>query len=213
MFRFKNPMSFRYLLCLLVSIHPMFRFKKIPAIVIGIPLRFNTSYVSVQDNLNLAYQDYNFCFNTSYVSVQVNPVAICYFYIKVSIHPMFRFKLKKEDLKFMQKYCFNTSYVSVQAASSNCSIFKLQLVSIHPMFRFKINFNLIFIYSSYVSIHPMFRFKITKYLYYCSSGFVSIHPMFRFKLKLLYSLFQIFYMFQYILCFGSSQQKNFCKME
>jgi len=115
MFRFKIKIaaikyvcdSFQYILCFgsrsgdvvqtitlpNVSIHPMFRFKgKFVWMIWLIVLRFNTSYVSVQEFIPHNIFPLQNCFNTSYVSVQE--------FIPHNIFPL--------------QNCFNTSYVSVQ---------------------------------------------------------------------------------------------------
>ena len=100
---------------------------------------------------------------------------------RVSIHPMFRFKLTIKLFLLIRLHSFNTSYVSVQVlrkvetnhnhASFNTSyvsvqvltgrlLYLLPIVSIHPMFRFKNLWgDLVTHISVQVSIHPMFRFK------------------------------------------------------
>ena len=82
-----------YLALIAVSIHPMcrFKFRVFRPILIRL-FRFNTSYVSVQVALVFIMVPPSTRFNTSYVSVQDDSKVFINCLLRVSIHPMCRFK-------------------------------------------------------------------------------------------------------------------------
>ena len=127
-----------------------------------------------------------------------------YNFVKVSIHPMCRFKPTASGYKhipsgfqyilcvgssgwqareYYYKYSFNTSYVSVQVTEVVLESYLLW-VSIHPMCRFKVRNENDAEFFNWVSIHPMCRFKVKSLLFAIVLTVVSIHPMCRFKLCL-----------------------------
>ena len=185
---------FQYILCVgsrnslwigiifyLVSIHPMCRFK----LQNGnrqrkINLRFNTSYVSVQDFRHIRqysgrwvsihpmcrFKKVNTIILTTLSLVSIHPmcrfklllVVVMGVKLMVSIHPMCRFKvninLKKIwfAIKFQYILCVGSSYQFV-GISSNEKRFNTSYVSVQGA-------NYLGTSSGYnVSIHPMCRFK------------------------------------------------------
>ena len=120
-------------------------------------------------------------FNTSYVSVQAFMSITVMIISKVSIHPMFRFKI----FIFYKNYC-------------------VQMVSIHPMFRFK-NFFIVSIASFNSLFQYILCFGSSKSLfigYFYASVFQYILCFGSRRRERIRE--RIAGMFQYILCFGSS---------
>jgi len=99
--------SFQYILCfgsrgrrksksfvtIVVSIHPMFRFKEVP--------------------INGGFEVYNVSIHPMFRFKRIINVG-CNCCFCVSIHPMFRFKFQYHQRALLMPLGFNTSYVSVQ---------------------------------------------------------------------------------------------------
>ncbi len=143
-----------------VSIHHMCRFKLVKEMVLQHSnSRFNTSYVSVQEENKPFLNHKHHRFNTSYVSVQVNLKIKITFIFRVSIHHMCRFKyhiypfkrgcdkvsihhmcrfkiVLKKRTKILKRFqyiiCVGSSWLPTYQITSS------KEVSIHHMCRFKI---------------------------------------------------------------------------
>ena len=172
---------FQYILCVCSSLIKDFPGKKfllfqyilcvgsrlILLISIARVVCFNTSYVSVQDQLESIFGktkiefQYILCVG-SRESCSCSKLQN----LIVSIHPMCRFKLNNCFYTFLHLIGFNTSYVSVQVFSLNCSAFS-NSVSIHPMCRFKSGI------SQYDSYSSSFQYILcvgsSLYLYHSKS--------------------------------------------
>ena len=101
---------------------------------------------------------------------------------------------------------FNTSYVSVLHPPPEFSCTPIQ-ISIHRMFRFYCYVHESRPMAGWISIHRMFRFYQGSILKKTSWNSISIHRMFRFYVEYLITQ-SLRPVFQYIVCFGSTLDKN-----